>query len=38
MSTGAIIMLIVSILLVWGGLGVSIALLRRHPEQPDEEL
>ncbi|WP_019816286.1 methionine/alanine import family NSS transporter small subunit [Saccharomonospora saliphila] len=38
MSTGAIIMLIISILLVWGGLAVSILLLRRHPDRPDEEL
>lgn len=36
MSVGAIIMLIVSIVVVWGGLAVGIVVLRRHPEEPDE--
>lgn len=35
MSTGAIIMLLVSITLVWGGLAASIVQLRRHPDRPE---
>ncbi|CAM2943854.1 methionine/alanine import family NSS transporter small subunit [Saccharomonospora xinjiangensis] len=37
MSTSAIVMLIVSIGLVWGGLALAILRLRKHPEQPEEE-
>ncbi|MFC4126337.1 methionine/alanine import family NSS transporter small subunit [Nocardia rhizosphaerae] len=32
MSAGAITMLIISIVVVWGGLLASILLFRRHPE------
>ncbi|MBB0245615.1 methionine/alanine import family NSS transporter small subunit [Streptomyces alkaliphilus] len=32
MSTGAVVMMIVSIGLVWGGLIAAIILLRRHPD------
>lgn len=37
MSTGAIIMMIISIVLVWGGLVAAIVHLRRHPEQPEQD-
>lgn len=38
MSTGAIIMLLVSIILVWGGLAAAIVQLRRHPDpEPDTD-
>ena len=36
MSGGAIIMLLLAIVIVWGGLVASIVALSRHPEQPDE--
>lgn len=38
MSTAAIVMMIVAIVLVWGGLFASAIHLRRHPEtnDPDE--
>ncbi|WP_280416451.1 methionine/alanine import family NSS transporter small subunit [Nocardia carnea] len=36
MSTGAIIMLIISIVVVWGGLAGALLLIRRHPETPDD--
>ncbi len=36
MSTGAIIMLLVSITLVWGGLAAAIVQLRRHPDPGPE--
>lgn len=36
MSTGAIIMLLVSIVLIWGGLAASIVQLRRHPDPGPE--
>lgn len=32
MSTAAIVMLIISILTVWGGLALALANLSRHPE------
>ncbi|CAM3105311.1 methionine/alanine import family NSS transporter small subunit [Stackebrandtia soli] len=35
MSTGAIIMLVISIVIVWGGLIGAILLLRAHPEDSD---
>lgn len=35
MSFSAIIMLVVSTGVVWGGLIVSTVLLRRHPEAPE---
>lgn len=37
MSTAAIVMMIVAIVLVWGGLLVSAIHLRRHPESTDPE-
>ncbi|MEU3192457.1 methionine/alanine import family NSS transporter small subunit [Streptomyces sp. NPDC006992] len=33
MSTGAIVMMAVAILIVWGGLVAAILRLRKHPEQ-----
>lgn len=35
MSTAAIVMLIVAIVLVWGGLALSLWNLKRHPEETD---
>lgn len=35
MSLSAIIMMAVAILTVWGGLGLAILNLLRHPEQED---
>lgn len=32
MSTGAIVMMIVAIVIVWGGLAAAIIRLRRHPD------
>lgn len=37
MSASAIVMLIVSIGLVWGGLVLAILRLRKHPEHPEDE-
>jgi hypothetical protein len=39
MSGGAVIMMIIAILIVWGGLGLAIVQLRRHPDPgpTDEE-
>ncbi len=37
MSASAIVMLIVSIGLVWGGLVLAILRLRKHPEPPEDE-
>ncbi|MBC9726097.1 methionine/alanine import family NSS transporter small subunit [Streptomyces sp. TRM68367] len=39
MSGGAIAMMIIAILIVWGGLALSIIQLRRHPDpgpEPEE--
>ncbi|QOV38839.1 methionine/alanine import family NSS transporter small subunit [Streptomyces ferrugineus] len=39
MSGGAIIMMIIAMLIVWGGLVLAIIQLRRHPDpgpEPDE--
>ncbi|WP_338898688.1 methionine/alanine import family NSS transporter small subunit [Streptomyces sp. TG1A-60] len=39
MSAGAIIMMIIAILIVWGGLVLAIVRLRGHPDpqaEPDE--
>lgn len=33
MSASAIVMLIVAIVIVWGGLATAIVLLSRHPEE-----
>ncbi|MFD0775463.1 methionine/alanine import family NSS transporter small subunit [Streptomonospora algeriensis] len=35
MSTGAIVMLIISAVIVWGGLAAAILNMRRNPEQHD---
>ncbi|MGW8060708.1 methionine/alanine import family NSS transporter small subunit [Streptomyces ziwulingensis] len=35
MSTSAIIMMIVAMLIVWGGLITAILRLRKHPEPPE---
>lgn len=36
MSAGAIAMLIVAIVVVWGGLVASIVALNRHTEHPED--
>ncbi|MGW0827609.1 methionine/alanine import family NSS transporter small subunit [Streptomyces sp. NPDC002845] len=39
MSAGAVVMMIIAILIVWGGLALAIIRLRRHPDpgpEPDE--
>ena len=35
MSTSAVVMLIVSIVLLWGGLAAALVHLWRHPEKPE---
>lgn len=35
MSTSALIMLIVAIIMIWGGLGLALMNLNRHPELED---
>ncbi|WP_150240038.1 methionine/alanine import family NSS transporter small subunit [Nocardiopsis quinghaiensis] len=37
MSVSAIVMMVVSIVLLWGGLVAAILHLRRHPEEPGSE-
>lgn len=37
MSTGAIVMMIIAIAIVWGGLVAAIMLLRRHPDLPEHD-
>lgn len=37
MSTGAVVMMIVSLTIVWGGLVAAIIHLVRHPERPEED-
>lgn len=37
MSVSAIIMMIVAILIVWGGLVGAVVHLRRHPERPEDD-
>ncbi|MFG3404687.1 methionine/alanine import family NSS transporter small subunit [Streptomyces sp. NPDC048142] len=36
MSTSAIIMMIIAILIVWGGLVTAILRLRKHPDTPEQ--
>ncbi|MEI7033621.1 methionine/alanine import family NSS transporter small subunit [Streptomyces pratensis] len=36
MSASAIVMMIIAILIVWGGLITAILRLRRHPEPADQ--
>lgn len=38
MNTSAIIMMVISILFLWGGLAWSIIHLMRHPEEIDDVL
>ncbi|MER7700381.1 MULTISPECIES: methionine/alanine import family NSS transporter small subunit [unclassified Streptomyces] len=35
MSTSAIVMMIIAILIVWGGLVTAILRLRKHPDPPE---
>ena len=37
MSVSAIVMMIVSIVTVWGGLVAAVVNLRSHPEAPEED-
>ncbi|TFD72928.1 methionine/alanine import family NSS transporter small subunit [Cryobacterium sp. Hb1] len=37
MSASAIVMMIVALLAVWGGLGLALLNLKRHPEAIDDE-
>ncbi|WP_460758206.1 methionine/alanine import family NSS transporter small subunit [Nocardiopsis oceani] len=37
MSTSAIVMMVFSIVLLWGGLIAAIVHLRRHPDEPESE-
>lgn len=37
MNTSALMMLIISIVFLWGGLLLSIAHLAKHPEEVDDE-
>lgn len=36
MSTIAIVLMIVSILTIWGGLVLALINLNRHPDEPDD--
>ncbi|MFJ2621561.1 methionine/alanine import family NSS transporter small subunit [Glutamicibacter sp. NPDC087344] len=38
MSIGAIIMLVISILSIWGGLGLALLNLSRNPEKTDDDV
>ena len=37
MSTSAIVMMVISIAVLWGGLVAAIIHLRRHPDEPESE-
>ena len=37
MSTSAVVMMIIALLAVWGGLGMALLNLKRHPEAIDDE-
>ena len=37
MSTSAIVMMVISIAVLWGGLVAAIVHLRRHPDEPESE-
>ncbi|MCH7335601.1 methionine/alanine import family NSS transporter small subunit [Acinetobacter sp. NIPH 2699] len=37
MNTSAIIMMVISIVLLWGGLTLAVLHLMRHPEQVDDK-
>ena len=36
MSTSAIVMMVIALLAVWGGLGLALLNLKRHPEAIDD--
>lgn len=36
MSTAAVSMMVIAMLLIWGGLAASVIHLIRHPEEPDD--
>ena len=38
MSTSAIIMMLIAMLVLWGGLGVAIWNINRHPRQEPESV
>ena len=38
MSTSAIIFMIISMLLIWGGLLLAVLHLRKHPDLPMQQL
>lgn len=35
MSTGAVVMMVVAIVIIWGGLAASVLWLRAHPDAED---
>ncbi|SIO86655.1 methionine/alanine import family NSS transporter small subunit [Nocardiopsis sp. JB363] len=37
MSTSAIVMMVISIAVLWGGLVAAVVHLRRHPDDPEAE-
>ncbi|MFE1168506.1 methionine/alanine import family NSS transporter small subunit [Nocardiopsis sp. NPDC058789] len=37
MSTSAIVMMVISITVLWGGLVAAVIHLRRHPDDPGSE-
>ena len=37
MSTSAIVMMVISIAVLWGGLAAAILHLRRHPDEPETD-
>ena len=37
MSTGAIVMMVAAIVIVWGGLLAAVLNLRRHPDTPETD-
>ena len=37
MSAAAVVMMIIALLAVWGGLGLALLNLQRHPEAIDDE-
>ncbi|GAA1118912.1 methionine/alanine import family NSS transporter small subunit [Nocardiopsis metallicus] len=37
MSTSAIVMMVISMIVLWGGLAAAVLHLRRHPDEPESE-
>lgn len=37
MSTSAIVMMVLSMLLLWGGLAAAVTHLLRNPEEPEQD-